>query len=194
MVNAHSKRCTVPGCTRNIEARGLCPMHRRRLRVHGDVGSGSPTYGARPIEARLFAKIDKRGPDECWPWTARSQVEGYGYMTVSTGVNALAHRKVFELAHGPIPEGLDVCHHCDNPPCCNPAHLFSGTRTDNVRDSKAKGRHAHGEKHGGAKLTESQVLAIRAANGTQREIAARFHIGQQTVSGIRQRKRWRHVP
>lgn len=107
--------------------------------------------------------------------------------------NVLAHRVAFELTFGAIPEGMDICHRCDNPLCCNPSHLFVGTRADNMADAKSKGRTTTGEKHGASKLTTAQVLAIRADNGVQHQVAARFHICQQTVSDIKKRKRWEQV-
>ena len=96
----------------------------------------------------------------------------------------------------PIPAGLGVCHHCDNPPCCNPRHLFLGTATDNMRDAVRKGRIATGERNGRAKLTEAQVLEIRAAvaaGETQRSQVARFDCNFQTVSKIIRRHSWRHI-
>lgn len=80
-----------------------------------------------------------RGPDECWPWTGAVTGKGYGKISLAYR-HRNAHRVAFELWHGPIPDGLLVCHRCDNRPCCNPAHLFVGTAKDNAEDMMAKGR------------------------------------------------------
>ena len=93
-------------------------------------------------EERFWPKVDKRGPDECWPWTASRNVTGYGKFSVGgKGGWINASRAAWGFANGaPAPEGMLVCHRCDNPPCCNPAHLFLGTPKDNMRDMIAKGR------------------------------------------------------
>lgn len=96
----------------------------------------------RPLAARFWEKVDKRGLDECWPWLAGTDGRGYG--TIGPGrehVSDLkAHRVSYELNVGPIPAGMHVLHHCDNPPCVNPAHLWVGTDADNMHDMLAKGR------------------------------------------------------
>ena len=104
--------------------------------------------------ARFNAKVDRSGgPDACWPWTAGRFGTGYGAFKVR-GRNHHAHRIAYELAHDePIPSDPDapkvfVCHACDNPPCCNPAHLWLGTTTDNMRDASTKGRLATGNRNG----------------------------------------------
>lgn len=88
---------------------------------------------------RFWAKVDKRGPDECWPWTGAKSSHGYGNFCVE-GRTEKASRFSWFLVHGAIEPGICICHHCDNPICVNPAHLFAGTRLDNTRDCQAKGR------------------------------------------------------
>lgn len=136
---------------------------------------------------RFWSKVDKRGPDECWPWTA-ANIKGRGVIRIA-GRNILAPRVSWELHNGPIPEGKWVLHTCDNPPCVNPAHPFLGDRLVNIADCMAKGRTTRGLRHGQCKLTDEQVIAIRHANGFQRDIAAQFGISQTHVCEIRTGKK-----
>lgn len=119
--------CLVPSCPKR----------------HGVVAA--PRSAAESLADRLWEKVDKSGgPDACWLWTARRGPDGYGQIKVD-GQGRQAHRVVMELTLGEaVPKHLYVCHRCDNPPCCNPAHLFVGTPSDNQRDSVAKGRHGGG--------------------------------------------------
>lgn len=91
--------------------------------------------------ARYRQKIDRRGPDECWPWKGATTGNGYGVIRLSHPRRMMyAHRFGWEDANGPIPDGMNVLHHCDNPPCQNPQHWFLGTQLENERDKIAKGR------------------------------------------------------
>ncbi len=148
-----------------------------------------PTPPVSPIE-RFHQKYEV-APNGCWEWTASLSRYGYGQLrtgTVKEGGRTMtkAHRFSWELHNGPIPKGLAVCHKCDNRKCVNPEHLFLGTNADNTADMMAKGRGARGERHGNHKLTDDDVVRIRALAGSmlQREIAARFGVNQQTVSKI----------
>lgn len=93
----------------------------------------------RPIAERFWEKVRKGDAGDCWEWTANRHQFGYGMFAVRN-VPTTAMRVAWELTYGPIPSGLHVCHHCDNPPCCNPAHLFLGTAKDNLGDAARKGR------------------------------------------------------
>ncbi len=132
-------KCSVPGCRRRAQVKGLCRAHYRRLQ------EGRPLTGpiARsvkgPIEKRLRAhvKIDKE--TDCHIWTRGHLPTGYGSLSVN-GLARATHRLAWEVANGPIPEGMMVLHTCDNRRCCNPAHLKLGTHADNMRDMKLKGR------------------------------------------------------
>jgi hypothetical protein len=98
------------------------------------------------VAERFWAKVDKRGPDECWPWQAGTDDWGYGTFWMH-GQYKKAHRVSLEMHDDqPIPEGLLALHSCDNPPCVNPGHLWSGTDLDNRHDAMAKGRTSNGAK------------------------------------------------
>ena len=115
------------------------------------------------------------------------------------GQKFLAHRWSWIEEHGEIPDGMCVCHHCDNPPYINPDHLFLGTPNDNIADRHAKGRSAsaRGTDNPNARITEDEVAAIRRLHAdreaNQYQIAAQFGLAQTTVSSIVRNKSWRHV-
>lgn len=92
------------------------------------------------VEERFWGKVQRSDdPDACWPWMGSRTAQGYGVFTVN-GKRQGAHRYAYELQNGPLPEGRQSCHGCDNPPCCRGSHLFSGTASENTRDMYAKGR------------------------------------------------------
>jgi hypothetical protein len=106
------------------------------------------------------------------------------------------HRVAFAIANGPVPVGLNVCHRCDNPLCCNPGHLFAGTQAENIADKVAKQRQARGEGHGMVKLATGDVLAIRAghaAGETYEALGRRHHISTRQAFRIANRLSWKHV-
>lgn len=130
--------------------------------------------------------------DKCVIWPYAKDRDGYGYFK-SGGYGVRAHRALFAMFCGPIPEGMCVLHSCDRRDCINPAHLRLGTHAENMADMVSKGRHSHGARQPHAKLTDAAVLAIRASAMTLREIAAVHGISKTTASEIRRREKWRHV-
>ena len=132
----------------------------------------------------------------CWLWLgAPNQKTGYGQAKFC-GRKVDAHRLAWEFTHGLVPSGLSVLHRCDVRTCVRPEHLFLGTHLDNMRDMNFKGRGASGARNGASRLTDENVADIRqlsAAGTSQSTIAARFNIGQATVSHICLRHTWRHL-
>lgn len=159
-----------------------------------------------PLDQRLLQRREVDAETGCWEWTGTRLRFGYGQIYVS-GKMKLAHRMAWETWKGPIPVGIQVLHACDNAPCFNPDHLFLGTPADNVEDMDAKGRGnrpglgqrpperaPRGERNRHAKLTERDVLVIRAdETRTRSQLARAFGVSPQTIWQIRQRQTWRHI-
>ncbi len=147
--------------------------------------------------SRFWAKVQKT--EACWIWQAARQRKGYGRFGIKK-LTVSAHRFSWILVRGEIPLGLCICHHCDNPPCVNPDHLFLGTNADNTRDSINKGRLSlnavHGEAHPNNKLLASTVLAIRrevVVGISMRELARRYNVSHVTIQRIVHREIWIHL-
>ena len=141
----------------------------------------------------FWRKVDKRGPDDCWEWTAHRHCKGYGSFGLLPSGIFRAHRIAYYLATGEQPGSLMICHTCDNPGCCNPVHLFLGTNSDNMADMMAKGRSSQGSKHGQAKLTEAQVLAIRASGAARLALATKYGVTNHAIYEVLSRKTWKHI-
>jgi hypothetical protein len=154
-------------------------------------------FGSPLLPARFWAKVNPFGQlpthcpelSQCWVWTAYCRPDGYGQFR-SYGRLVYTHRLSYAALVSPIPEGLHVLHHCDNPPCVRPGHLFAGTQVDNVADMIRKGRHWN------SKLNDAKVLEIirRASQGlTQPEIARQFGVSRSIVGQIVRREVWKHL-
>lgn len=168
----------------------------------------------------FWTHVDKSNTDGCWPWLLSVNQDGYGNLAFTK-----AHRAAWMLTHGKITSKECVCHHCDNPPCCNPSHLFVGSQLMNIEDRDSKGRQCkgeersvsfknalrelkkkdpeaykrnYGERQSGtgnpqAKLTEKDVIFIRNAVGTEKELSSMFDVKESTIGKIRRRETWKHV-
>jgi hypothetical protein len=146
-----------------------------------------------PTSERFWMRVSKT--DGCWNWTGYTTSGGYGTIHVD-GQTICAHRYSYVLHVGPIPDGVHVCHKCDNRRCVRPDHLFLGTRVDNMQDAIAKGRLPKGEKRGHAKLNDDCVRELRQRycdGATLRELASRFKLSTATVHQIVLRRTWKHV-
>ena len=154
-----------------------------------------------PLEERFWKYVRRGDAGECWNWTGYKQ-KGYGAIHTggTEGRLVQASRASWWIHFGPITDGRFVCHHCDNRACVNPAHLFLGTNSDNMRDMRSKGRApsntwSRGERNGSAKLTAEVVATIRArfAGGgvTQKTLASEFGISKSSIHNIVRAKNWK---
>jgi hypothetical protein len=131
----------------------------------------------------------------CWDWLRAKSSAGYGQIRIDW-VCHYVHRLAWELAHGPVPDGMCVCHACDNRACVNPAHLWLGTHAENMTDGARKYRIHSGEKNGRAKLTDADVLYCREAHNNNvptRELALHFGVSHHTIYRARSPKYWKHL-
>jgi len=157
-----------------------------------------PTH-AGPLAERFWAKVRKS--DGCWEWTAHCNTTRHPYGRILVGSRrdgtrrmATAHRVSWELHFGAIPEGMCVCHRCDNPRCVRPDHLFLGTQIENIADMKAKKRARSVGARTRAKLTWADVDTIRselARGALQEDLARRFGVRQPAISDIKHNKKWK---
>lgn len=158
-----------------------------------------------PIEERIFEKVDRNGPipkhfpnlGRCWIFTG-SSVKGYGLIGAggANGGMLLTHRVVWEMINGKIPSGFWALHRCDNPPCCNPSHVYLGTMLENTEDKISRNRQCAAESVWCAKLKRSdipKIIALRKSGLTQRVIASKFSVGQWQISKILSRKCWKSI-
>ena len=156
------------------------------------------------LEKRFWAKVDRRSDDECWEWTACKNSDGYGSIYCE-GRMLKAHRVSWEINVDEIPDGMDVLHHCDNPSCVNPTHLFVGTKRDNMLDAYAKGRKTQiGERNGFSILTRKQVIQIKKGvsnaefkhgdkSSFARYWADEFNVSFECVRSIVNNYSWTHI-
>lgn len=154
------------------------------------------------VDADKFWSRVQRGSDgDCWPWKGYRTPRGYGTFAYAKAKVGKAHRIAYSLAKGLIPDGMLVCHSCDNPPCCNPAHLWIGSDADNNADRHSKGRtvsYGHGmpvfrpigEQHASAKLTLEDVQEIRSSPLSARPLAAQFGVTFSTICRVRRGETW----
>lgn len=152
------------------------------------------------VKARFWAKVDVRGPDDCWQWKSGKRGKGYGIFRFARH-NQVASRMSLAMFLGRnLLKGEMACHHCDNPPCVNPNHLFAGTAKDNMSDCVAKGRTAKwngsriGEGNPRARLTVDQARVIKASRDTHPTVLARtYRVSRALVYGIWAGTVWPHL-
>lgn len=183
--------CTINGCTNSPHAKGLCNSHYGRQRRHGNPLAGRLGAGqTQKFIEYAAAYVD----DECLIWPHGYMGNGYGIATLA-GRQTTAHRLVLELYTGkPADPQLVAAHNpvqCHNPACVNPKHLRWATHQDNQRDRLADQTDNRGERHGNAKLSNDDVVAIFTDQRPQKQIADHYSISQPTVSDIKRGYRWR---
>lgn len=146
------------------------------------------------LASRFWEKVDKT--ENCWIWTAAVDRKGYGKLGMRIDGKprtVQAHRVAYQMLVGPIPDGMVLCHRCDNPPCVNPTHLFVGTIADNMRDMARKGRFSRSQ----AKLTPELVREIRSRYIPRRVsltmLAAQYGVSFQLISLVVNRRIWQDV-
>lgn len=181
--------CAAEGCEKRHHSHGYCNVHTQRVRKNGTYEPTPRVLRSRAIDA-LWLRL--RSPaaladGECWTWPASVNAAGYG--TTKRNGQSLASRAAWVEAFGPIPEGMSVCHACDNPPCCRPSHLFIGTAADNTRDMCEKGRNVvvRDLRHGRTKVALVGIELLRAewaAGSTQKALAAKYGLHSSYVSRI----------
>ena len=148
----------------------------------------------KTAQERFETKFSKAEDGDCWNWVASKDRHGYGMLWFD-GRLQVSSRVAYQLYVGKIPSGLCILHHCDNPACVNPDHLFLGTQADNVQDCENKGRGVHpvGEKHARSKLTSAQVVTIREkreAGDSCAALAREYKVSPAAIYMIEHRINW----
>jgi len=200
---AHQKVGTQSEAQAHAYAAKHGPVSREDRKLRQRVAN--PTVGARHYPtlteeeaARFWSHVDRKTSEECWPWTGATFWYGHGAfkLTRPDFKRVLrAHRIAYVLSNGYVSTNKLVRHTCDNPPCCNPAHLIDGTQVQNTADRKERMRcnHAYGEGHGNHFLSAAQVEEIRTklkAGALQAALAAEYQVHPTTISSIKTRKTW----
>jgi len=193
---AGSLVCSVHGCDGEVYLKGYCTKHYQRVRKFKATITDSCVYRELTIRDRFLLKTsmsDESGG--CWEWGGYKNKYGYGILS-SSGLPKQTHVISYEQFVGNIPEGLCVCHTCDNPGCVNPSHLFLATNEENSEDRNRKGRTLKGDKSPTAILTEKQVIRIKKMiekGISNTHIGKKFGVTSWTISRIKCGKNWKHV-
>lgn len=190
--------CLVNSCSRKHYAKGFCEKHYQRTKKGHNPLTERSIFELSEKE-RFLSKVDVRSDDQCWPWLAgiKSKKTGFTYGSYYfRSKHDLAHRASYYIFNGDIPEGMFVCHKCDNPICVNPNHLFIGFPVDNTQDKFIKGRAnmPKGEQRSKV-LKDSDVIAIRdmAQTMSYKEIALLFPISPSSIRDIIKIRTWKHI-
>lgn len=187
--------CSIEGCEGKHLAKGFCSLHYHRLKRHGDPHIKSEKKST-DIE-RFILSYKKNNETNCFEWIKSINDSGYGMFTYNKK-RLRAHRFIYEITNGKIPEKMFICHRCDNPLCANIDRLFLGTPMDNVKDMWSKNREFTplGEHNGKSKLLTKEVIAIKkllALKNPSPKIAKMFGVSKDAIMDIRNGVTWSHV-
>jgi HNH endonuclease len=209
-------KCTILYGECHCGCKGIAPISKASNQALGYI-KGMPrafiphhqvSLYADPLEVRFWRSVDKNGPivreelGRCWLWNLSMDVYGYGKIAGSATLAEKrkllkAHRVSWQIANGPIPEGFGVLHRCDNPPCCNPDHLFLGDNDANMKDAAQKQRLPRGKQHHNGHFTSEQVLEIRSVyiggGVSQSELGKRFGVSRSAILGILRKDTYAYV-
>lgn len=147
------------------------------------------------LEQRFWNYVNKRGEDECWEWTGAINSWGYGKLRLGYKMKQ-AHRVSYILHYGEPPNGLDICHKCNNKRCVNPKHLYAGTESENLMQASRDGllKPKKGEDHPAHVLTEKQVIEIRQYSAIGPASLARIYgVNASTIRAILHNRKWKHL-
>ena len=195
--------CCVKGCDDPEKALGLCSRHYARIQARDHLLRDNVCAARHGLsnEDRFFSWVDKVEGDGCWNWKGYLNLHGYGIFTErkegkpGSRRNVIAHRKAYEIAHGPIPFGMVIRHKCDNKQCVRIDHLEVGTQADNARDNYERGLLVGrpGETNHAAKINEEIVREIRNSKEDVYTLAKRYNVSVPLIYKVRSRTTWKHV-
>lgn len=187
--------CKIENCGKSAWAKGLCSMHLRRLRIHGDVNYVSPTRTPEGEKLKWLIEAIKIETDDCVNWPFKVGNHGYGFLTYDEETK-LSHHVVLILHNRSLPVDLEETRHlCNNKLCVNNRHLMVGDPADNAQD-RAEAGVLKGIRNGHAKLTEEEVKYIKGLpnyRGINTRLSEQFNVSRSLISSIRRNERWKHV-
>lgn len=187
--------CSIDHCSEKILALKLCNKHYLRFKRGSDINKKSSYEMSLKERLLSFCVIDEK--TKCWNWSGSKNRKGYGALSIKNK-HSIAHRESYKVFKGKIPNGMHVCHSCDNPSCINPDHLWLGTNKDNNNDKMEKGRFKpnYGNNNGNSKLTKNDVIEIKQKINQGYdlvEISKQYNVTPENIYSIKNNKTWRHV-
>ena len=190
MRDKNNRKCSIEGCGDKLLCRGLCNKHYKRWQTYGD-SMHSKTDEFRKKQIEFLEGLISDPPDSCVLWIGTRDPSGYGRNNIDGSGTIAVHRYVLQQYTGINGDGLDACHGpCHNTSCINPKHLYWGTRSKNQSDRVRDGTDNRGTKHHANKLSEDEVLKIRASDLSNRKVGKMFNVSEKTVRDIKSRVTW----